>query len=72
MGNIPPFSIGGWVVRGGEREYWLAWGSRSFASVGGLNLCARAPARAARHQAREAAAAAMGINVSALRCRFSA
>jgi len=73
MANIPPYAIGRWVVRGESAYYWLTWIVAFLCIWGGVNLWrSRIGQALLAIKSDEAAAAAMGINVSALKVQIFA
>ena len=73
MGNIPPFSIGGFTFASDTADYWLAWGAAFFSVWAGANLWRSRMGQAMLAVKRdEQAAAALGINVAATKLKIFA
>ena len=73
LGNIPRFSIGGFVFASEAANYWLAWGLAFFCVWGAMNLWRSRAGQAMLAVKRdEAGAAAMGINVAVTKVQIFA
>jgi branched-chain amino acid transport system permease protein len=68
LGDIPKFTVAGYAFKSEESNYWLVWGVAFFAVWAALNLWRSRMGRAMLAVRRdEDGAAAMGINVAAMK-----